>query len=75
MAIRYNTWRIVTFVLSADLRLANGNQINSGRLEVKIYGEWGTVCDDGFSDDNANVVCKDLGFHRYEKNARVHNSV
>jgi hypothetical protein len=32
------------------------------RLDVKYDGEWGTVCDSGFTDPAANVACKSLGF-------------
>jgi len=34
------------------------------RLEVKHSNEWGTVCDNGFTDTNANFVCKMMGFEK-----------
>ena len=39
----------------------------SGRLEVYMHGRWGTVCDDGFTNTSAEVVCQQLGFSAAER--------
>ncbi|KAK6179246.1 hypothetical protein SNE40_011650 [Patella caerulea] len=45
------------------IRLAGGGN-NSGRVEVYLEGPnmWGTVCGNSWSNDDASVVCKQLGF-------------
>ncbi|MCA9544649.1 MAG: scavenger receptor cysteine-rich domain-containing protein, partial [Myxococcales bacterium] len=55
-----------------DLRLQDGGDVEGfGRLEIYFQGQWGTICDDGWSGappgspqglTNAEVACRQLGY-------------
>ena len=45
--------------------MVGGSSYNEGRVEVNYNGEWGTVCDYGWSYSNARVVCRQLGLGSY----------
>ena len=45
-----------------ELRIEDGPSDNEGRLEIFHDGEWGAVCDDFFSNVDAKVSCKQLGY-------------
>ncbi|KAK3704237.1 hypothetical protein QZH41_020491, partial [Actinostola sp. cb2023] len=45
-----------------QVRLAGGRSPNSGRVEVRYHGAWGTVCRYGWDTNDSEVVSRMLGY-------------
>ena len=63
-----------------EVRLVRGRNTLQGRVEVCFDGVWGTVCSHGWSVEDTNVVCRQLGFSgsgmtEYSISLSVYNSI
>ena len=53
--------KLFTFLFSElPIRLVGGITPGEGRLEVYYNNSWGRVCNDGWSNTEATIVCKQL---------------
>ncbi|XP_039248035.2 HHIP-like protein 1 [Styela clava] len=49
---------------TVSVRLAGSNgSKHRGRVEIILDGDWGTICDDEWGIQDAQVICRMLGFH------------
>ena len=55
---------IIIGVTISEIRLADGSGPHEGRVEVRVDNgnEWGTLCDDNWGHEQANAICRYLGY-------------
>lgn len=49
--------------LNFEVVLNGGPDNHEGRVEIRLFSQWGLVCDDGLDENMANAICKQLGYH------------
>ena len=45
-----------------SVRMEAGRTILEGRVELFRSGIWGTICGASFGDEEADVICRDMGY-------------
>ena len=59
---------VVQIRLIDGMKSTRNDNTRDGRVEVFSNGEWGTICNAGFDMQDANVICRQLGFPGNQSN-------
>ncbi|CAH1239233.1 MALRD1 [Branchiostoma lanceolatum] len=51
-----------TVDVDGNVRLIDGDSFGEGRIEVYFDHKWGTICNSGWTKENSDVVCDQLGY-------------
>ena len=56
-----------SYIYVENIRLTGGRfTIYEGQVDVFINGRWGTVCSDGIGTNEAETLCRSLGFGPFQ---------
>ena len=47
---------------NGEIRLEGGSSLYEGRVEICRNQQWGSVCDNSWTNVDATVVCRHLGY-------------
>ena len=50
----------VRLIMPENLANVTNNRIAQGRVEIKVMGIWGTICDDFWDLNDGRVICKSV---------------
>ena len=69
--ILFSPCESVPFCVEDGLRLVNGLVPTEGRVEICRNSAWGTICDDLWGNDDAKVVCRQLGYETEGRSVKL----
>lgn len=59
-------------LIELSFNQGGAGRTSSGQIvEVNVDGSWGSLCDDSFTMVEANLVCKQMGYHLGAKEVRI----